>query len=136
MLEEFRTQLQKDMGLEEPFGVAGQENFSLLFDDISVKVQVAPPGFLIRATLGPIPKEEQEILFVKLLRGNLFFQGTAGSILGLDETGNQTVLQYHYSEKPSYKEFKAAFEDFLNIIDFWKMEIKDHIANPLTNYST
>ena len=122
------------MGLDEPLGVDGQENFSLLFDDTTIKVDATLPGFQIRATLGPIPKEEQDILFVKLLRGNLFFQATAGSILGLDESGSQAILQHHYTTQPSYSEFKAVFEDFLNIVDFWKAEIREHAKNPLENY--
>lgn len=134
MLEEFRSKLQKEMGLEEPFGAAGQENFSLLFDDVKVNVSAAPPGFQISATLGSIPKNEPEIFLVKLLRGNLFFQATAGSILGLDDSGDKVTLQYHYPMQPAYSDFKAVFEDFLNDIDFWKKEMKEHLENPLAHF--
>lgn len=134
MLDEFRTKLQQDLGFEEPLGVGGQESFSLIFDTTNVTVSAAPPGFRLSAALGAPPQEESEILYAKLLRGDLFFQATQGAILGLDEAGRQVTLQYLCSEKASYKDFKAAFEDFLNTIDFWKGEMREHAKNPLANF--
>ena len=134
MLEEWRNRLQKDLGAEEPLGVEGQENFSILFDDVTVQVRAAPPGFQLLATLGPVPADEQEILFAKLLQGNLFFQATAGATLALDQTGSRVVMQQLHPSKCTYSDFKAIFEDFLNMIDFWKKEMYEHSKNPTANF--
>lgn len=134
MFDEFKVKLQKDLELSEPLGGEGQESFSLLLDDTAITIKNAPPGFQISATLGPIPSDYQELFFAKLLRANLFFQATAGAILGLDESGSELTLQYLHPVKATYRDFSAALEDFMNVIDFWKQEMIEHAANPTANY--
>ncbi len=134
MLDEFRVKLQKDLELTEPLGSEGSESFSLLFDDTAITIKELLPGFSITATLGAIPSEYQELFFSKLLRANLFFQATAGAVLGLDETGSELTLQYLHPVKASYRDFSAALEDFMNTVDFWKKEMAEHSTNPTANY--
>ncbi len=126
MLYEHIAKLQKDLDLKEPLGKEGQESYALLLDDITISIADQPPGFLLSATLGPVPGDKVEDFLENVLRGNLFGQATHTAVLGLDETGNNVVVQLPHPQAATYREFASAVEDFINTVDFWTKEIKAH----------
>ena len=130
MLQEFIPKLQKDLELKEPLGREGETGFALLLDDTTITISEVESGFQLMATLGELPTELPELFYAKMLRGNLFGQATSGAILGLDEMGSKLMLRYYYPQKAAYRDFKEKLEDFINTIDFWKLEAKSHQANP------
>jgi hypothetical protein len=132
MLEQVIPKLQKELELEAPIGGDGEGAYTLLLDETKITISESSPGFQLTATLGELPQDQQELFFSNMLRGNLFFQATKGSILGLDDTGRFMTLRYIHPNKCEYKEFRYALEDFINTIDFWKAEVRRHNENPLS----
>ena len=128
MLYDFIVKLQKDLELKEPLGALSDSSFSLSLEDSVVTIMDASPGFKLYCNLGPLPEQKLEDFFAIALRANLFGQSTHFSTLGLDETGNYVLLQFHYPKKATYQEFHNCVEDFINVVDFWKTQIKNHPA--------
>lgn len=126
MLYEHIVKLQLDLELKEPIGREGQERYNLLLDETTISIIDTPPGFRLTSNLGPMPGEKIEEFLISMLRGNLFGQATNQAVLGLDETGNNVLLQYFHPQSSNYREFHNAVEDFINTVDFWKKEIKGH----------
>ena len=131
MLEELVKAFAKELELKEPMSRGDSDGYHFLLDDTTLSINEAGAGFQLVATVGEIPKEQVELFFSKMLRGNLFAQATSGAALGLDETGVKMILRYYHPIKANYREFKEHIEDFINTIDFWKQEVKSHQANPL-----
>ena len=130
MLPEHLKKLAEDLDIKE--GLKPQDGgVSIIFDDAEVFISDAESGFQFSSTFCEIPSEQQELFFAKMLRGNLFFQATNGSTLGLDETGLKLLLRYCHPYKCTYRDLKEKLEDFLNTLEFWKEEVKSHQQNPL-----
>jgi len=66
-----------------------------------------------------------------LLRGNLFGQTTKGAYLGLDESGSKVTVQLYHPGEASYRVFLDGLEDFVNVVDFWKGELKGTTVEPI-----
>lgn len=129
MLHDFMAKLQKDLDLKEPLGGPDDSTYALALEDTIIAIMDKSPGFALSCNLGPLPSQEIEDFFTNMLRGNLFGQTIRYAALGLDETGNNVLLQYHFPQKTTYKDLHNAVEDFINVIDFWKRQINDHPAS-------
>jgi hypothetical protein len=95
---------------------------SLDFDGSPIVITDDPPGLEFSATIGDLPEEHQEAIFLKLLRGNFLGQATKRACLGLDEPGKHIILTASIPTIRSYREFRDALEDFVNTVSFWKRE--------------
>ena len=95
---------------------------SFEFDGTPIVMTDAPPGLEFSATIGELPEEHQEAIFLKLLRGNFLGQATKRACLGLDEHGKHIILTASIPTIRSYREFRDALEDFVNTVSFWKRE--------------
>lgn len=128
MLHDFIVKLQKELELKEPLVGDDESNFALALDESIINISEAAPGFKLSCSLEELPTQQVEDFLTMMLRGNLFGQATHFAVLGLDESGNKVILQYHYPNKPTYQEFHNAVEDFINVVDFWQNQIKSHPA--------
>lgn len=128
MLQEFIKKLQTELELKEPLTGEDDASFALALDESIINITESPPGFKIHCTLDTLPIQQQEDFLTMMLRGNLFGQATNFAALGLDESGNKVLLQYYHPNKPTYKEFHNAVEDFINTVDYWQGQIKSHPA--------
>src|SRR5262245_48568000 len=128
MLHEYIVKLQKELEPKEPLGGADDLTFSLSFDENVISIVDQAPGFRLSCNLGGLPSVQVEEFMSMMLRANLFGQATHFAALGLDETGNNVMLHYHHPQKASYQQFHNAVEDFINVVDFWKNQIKSHPA--------
>ncbi len=126
MLKDFIEKIQKELELKEPLTGPDDASFALGVDDAVLNITEAPPGFKISCNLDTLPIQQQEDFLTMLLRANLFGQATRFSALGLDESGNKVLLQYLFPNKPTYQDFHNAIEDFINVVDYWKGQIKSH----------
>lgn len=124
MLETHLQKLAKELELEGSFStqVPGVFQFPIE-ENLAITLNARSPGFSLSCTLGPIPREGETEFFTRLLLGNLFGQGTRGSVLGLNEEGNQLTLTQDVDYNAEYKEFRDVLEDFINSVDFWRLEI-------------
>lgn len=128
MQEEFISQLQKELDLQGPAGSEGEVLFAFALEDNVIAIQDYAPGFLLSCNLGPIPEDKIDDFFALMLRGNLFGQATRFGVLGLDENGMNVTLSFAEPRKVQYRDFRNAVEDFINVIDYWKTQIKNHPA--------
>jgi hypothetical protein len=130
MIQDYLKQLSQDLKIEGGLPLTDGA-CSFLLDETSITISEAESGYQFMATLGDVPHDQAELFYAKMLRGDLFFQATNGSTLGLDEEGTKLILRFYCPTKTSYRDFKERLEDFMNTCDFWKEEIKNHETNPL-----
>lgn len=128
MLHDFIVKLQKELELKEPLVGDDEASFAIALDEAIINITDSAPGFKISCTLQELPTQQVEEFLTMMLRGNLFGQATHFSVLGLDESGSKVMLQYYFPNKPTYQDFHNAVEDFINVVDFWENQIKNHPA--------
>lgn len=123
MFHDHVVKLLKELNVEGGGEVPREmSTISLDFDGTSIVMTDVPPGLELSASLGNLPDEHHEAIFLKLLRGNFLGQATKKACLGLDEEGKHIVLTAAIPAIRSYREFRDAIEDFVNTIAFWKRE--------------
>src|SRR5262245_5482532 len=127
MIDTFIQMLAKELELEGSLAtqVPGVYSFPLE-ENLSVTISDHPPGFSLSCTLGPSKRENEEAYFTRLLLGNLFGQGTKGSVLGLNEDGSKVILKQMVEYDVDYKEFRDILEDFINSVDYLHEESKTY----------
>ena len=97
-----------------------------LTNSIQLEVKTLDPGVLFFSPLAACPKIKRELLFIQLMKANLFGQGTLGAAIGLDADENLLTLSSALPYDMDDKAFKEAIEDFANIVEYWREEIDRH----------
>jgi len=104
----------------------------LLFDNallVRIALEADRNVFSISSKISELEDVEDEKLksdlFQELLEGNLFWAGTQGATLGLDEMTNSIVMRI---EEPlyalEYERFEKIIEDFVNAVEFWSQHVE------------
>jgi len=57
-----------------------------------------------------------------LMKANLLGQGTGEQAIGLDHEEKSLTLSCIIPYDINYKEFKEKIEDFVNYLDYWRLE--------------
>ena len=123
MLHDHVVKLLQELNVEGGGSVPRDlPTISLDFDGTAIVMTDAPPGLELSATIGELPEEHREAIFLKLLRGNFLGQATKRAVLGLDEEAKHIVLTAAIPTIRSYREFRDSVEDFINTVAFWKRE--------------
>lgn len=85
-------------------------------------------GFALRCRIGSVAHEAHVAAMASLLAANLFEDGPASSVLGMDPGGDIYLLQHvpyaHLAAGP----FMAAFERFIDRAHRWQKELGHGIA--------
>lgn len=123
MFRDHVVQLFKELNLEGSSIPRELTTVSLEVDGTNVELTDAQPGLELSATIGDVPTERTEALFVKLLRANFLGQATKGACLGIDEEGRHIVISLAIPTVRSYRQFHDVVEDFINAVSFWKQEV-------------
>ncbi|SCA63270.1 hypothetical protein SCG7086_AN_00160 [Chlamydiales bacterium SCGC AG-110-P3] len=125
-VEQMIEELGKELELENPIPQEAEGVWVLYMDvDTPVTISKLEDGFAFQATVCSLPeKSDEEAFLTKCLVGNLFGQGTAGAVLGLDARGEKLVLTREFHELDYYV-FSEGIEDFFNAIDFWRAETEE-----------
>lgn len=127
MLQNFIPRLIHELELDEnalSSGVPGIYSLPLE-EGISINMTDIPNGYILKSNIAPFPKTKEEIFVVQAMLGNLFGQGTKGSVLGLNSDGTMLTLTLVVDYPVEYKDFKESLEDFINTVDFWREEALD-----------
>lgn len=128
MLEELIHNLLIDISLDvKPSKLDPLTYLIDLAPDLSVTIKATDPGYYLQIGLDRVPEYETETLFITLMEANLLAQGTGGGILGISSDGNMFVLSKKILHDLNYQEFKEKMEEFVNYVDFWRMEIQSHV---------
>jgi hypothetical protein len=126
MLEKYMEQFQKELELDKPLIRPNPGSYYIpLEDSLSLTITSMAGGFHLYSELVELPKENEEVFYTKALNANLFGQGTRGSILGLNDRGNMLTISQVVDYNIEYKDFKDLVDDFINTIDFWRVEVQN-----------
>ena len=98
-----------------------------LTDSLQIEVKTLDPGVFFFAPISGCPEIKREELFIKLMRGNFFGQGTMGGAIGYQEEQNLLTLSVHIPYDMKYRPFREAIEDFANVVVYWREEVDRHI---------
>lgn len=123
MLDRFMETFAKEMELEAFPNVKGSYIIPLE-NDLSIQLVPLPNGFSLFSTTASVPTVNRETFLVQVLHANLFGQGTHGSVLGLNDLGNLLTLSRIIDYNIDYKTFRDIIEDFINVLDFWREEVR------------
>lgn len=123
MLERFISQLSKELELDKELEASAPGVFVLPMDEEgSIEITSQPEGFYLRCTPADCPRAKLEEFFTDMMLANLFYKGTMGATLGLNEEANKIILIRLIERESNYGEFHDALEDFMNSVDFWRKE--------------
>lgn len=123
-LETLVDKLAKELELEGSLASEIPGVFALPLDE-DLTITISPleqNGITLYCNFAPLPQSGNEELFLQLLIGNLFGQGTKGASIGLSEEKKQLTLQQDLLYDVDYDIFRDAVEDFINTVDFWRAE--------------
>ncbi|NGX38525.1 MAG: hypothetical protein K1000chlam2_01699 [Chlamydiae bacterium] len=98
-----------------------------LTKSIQLEVKALDPGVFFFSPISPCPEIKRELLFIQLMKANLFHQGTLGATIGLDGDENLLTLSSALPYDMNDRAFKESLEDFANIIEYWRVEIDRHV---------
>ena len=131
MLETILADLTKFLGIHPLKGSGDMGDYFLLkiSEQNEVWVRDLNPGVFFRAVIGMLANtSSQEDFFAYLMRANYHGQGTGGSTIAIDPNEKFLTLCLNIPYEVNYKIFHDKLEDFLNYLDFWREEIKNHEA--------
>lgn len=126
MSEESYKKILKELGQSVglPDLKADSDNHCCLsFDDkIITHIQYNDDNkvVILFTQLGSIDPEKQASLYPRLLKANLFWQGTGGATLSVDDDNNEAILanQLPIATLDSSK-FQEYLENFINTAELW-----------------
>lgn len=127
MLDELIHNLLKEIELStEPSKIDSSTYQVELTPSLSISIKKMDPGYYFQTAIGEIPDYEAEVLFISLMDANLFGQGTGGGVLGISSEEKLFVFSKKILQDINYQEFKEKIEEFVNYVEFWRLEIANH----------
>ena len=125
---DYLKELCQDLNIDPQLEKSERGAFILPINS-SLVLEVTPmdPGVVFFSMIAPCPEVKKEELFLKLMKANLFGQGTLGAALGLDPKENLLTLSSSLAYDMDYRDFKEAVEDFANGVDYWRVEVDEHV---------
>ncbi len=127
MLEIIFHELEKHLGLvvsKDEKGVLGPYSLTIN-EEIIVYVKELNPGITFKSVIYPLfSSSDREGLFSYLMKANYIGQGTGGAIIALDPDEKLLTLSLVLSYEVNYRIFKDRLEEFINYLEYWKLELK------------
>lgn len=126
-LKELVKEFEQEMELEKPLRHEAEGVYLLYYDhNTPISIIESGNGYSLEVEFCDLPEEgDKTTFFTHCLIANLFFQGTAGAILGLNEEGSKLVLVRDANDASSYKIFEEHIEDLFSAIGFWRDEVEE-----------
>lgn len=126
MLKHHLQQLAEDLKLDSIPPKEDQGYMLPLNSKTTLLIRELSPGVFVSAPICPCPKEKKESLLSLLMKANFLGQGTLGAVIGLDKDEKFLTLSLDLPYDMNYRSFREMVEDFANILDYWKEEIRHH----------
>ncbi len=124
-MQDLLSQLANDLKVDSDFATDKPGLYSIPFEeDTTVEIIELQQGILFTAVICPVPGKKQEDFYTQALLGNLFGQGTLGSVVGITADGKNVAISREIPKITDYKNFRNNLEDFLNALDFWRDEAR------------
>lgn len=125
MLETLIKELETDLDTKLPSTSPGKYTVPIN-DDIKAELFELPQGICLSCTFLEAPKFREEHLYERLLNANLFGLLTKGAVIGINEQ-QKLIITRMVDHSVMFKEFKENLEDFLNIAEYWNIEIINYV---------
>lgn len=125
------SELGKTVGIEDL--KPDEENYCCLgFDEkIITHIQYNEPNdvLMLFAQLGSIDEDKVNDIYPRLLKANLFWQGTGGATLGVDDETREVLMAYQVPlQMLDFPKFQELIEGFINTAELWinTLEVIQH----------
>lgn len=128
LLEALIDKFTKEMELDGSLASEVPGVYALPLDEgLTINISPLANGVSLQCNFAPLPQSASEELFLRLLIGNLFGQGTKGAVIGLNDEKKQLTLIQDIPYNIDYEVFRDTLEDFMNTVDFWREESHNYI---------
>ena len=74
---------------------------------------------MLFAQVGKIDDHHREAIYPRLLKANLFWQGTGGATLGVDDNGEVLMAYQIVISNMDFQKFQDLLEGFVNTAELW-----------------
>ncbi len=116
------SELGQSVGL--PKLAPDDDNYCCLgFDDkIVVHLQYNEENDVVMlfCQIGIVDEDKAKAIYPRLLKANLFWQGTGGATIGLDDETREVLMAYQISvDGMDYPKFQELLEGFVNTSELW-----------------
>lgn len=95
----------------------------LSFDDeiiLHLQYNKEADVLMLFSQLGTIHAENQNTLYPRILKANLFWQGTGGATIGVDDETREVLMAYQTPlAMLDFAKFEALVEGFINTAEIW-----------------
>ncbi len=116
------TELGQHIGLNDL--APDEDNYCCLgFDDkiiVHFQYNIQDDVLLLFSPIGTIDEPQIPVAYPKLLQANLFWQGTAGGVLGLDPDTREVIYSYQTSiAYVDFERFQKILENYVSTAEVW-----------------
>jgi hypothetical protein len=126
MLEKLMSQLEQDLAMDN-LTSSEEGRTHLSFDNqINVEAIELEKKIILKGLIGEPPQQNQNAFLLKVMEANLFGIGTRSTVIGLNDEGKLLTLSMELDYNSSFKDFKEKLEDFISVIEFWRIEAQKH----------
>jgi hypothetical protein len=126
MLEKLMSQLEQDLAMDN-LTPSEEGRTHLSFDyEINVEAIELEKKIILKGLIGEPPQQNQNAFLLKVMEANLFGIGTRSTVIGLNDEGKLLTLSMELDYNSSFKDFKEKLEDFISVIEFWRIEAQKH----------
>jgi hypothetical protein len=126
MLEKLMSQLEQDLAMDN-LTPSEEGRTHLSFDNqINVEAIELEKKIILKGLIGEPPQQNQNAFLLKVMEANLFGIGTRSTVIGLNDEGKLLTLSMELDYNSSFKDFKEKLEDFISVIEFWRIEAQKH----------
>ncbi len=129
MLDSVLRDLEKHLGITPVKGSNEMKGFHLLeiSGNFEVWVKELDPGVYFHAKIAStfIPRD-REAFYIYLMKANFLGQGTGGAAIAIDPDEKFLTLSLSIAYEVNYKLFRDKLEEFVNYLEYWRKEIKNH----------
>lgn len=131
MLTELVKELGSELKMEDFITNPTEGRFHVSFkNNVVVEMADYTDQYILKGTIGPLPKEGIDPLLTRVMDANLFGKGVHGGVMGLDSEGKALCLIFNLSTKISYKDFKERLTKFVNTIRAWRKILESPPVKP------
>lgn len=116
------SELGQNVGLKEL--APDEDHYCCLgFDEkiiVHMQYNVENSLVMLFAQLGSVDADKESNIYPKLLKANLFWQGTAGGTIGVDDESREIILSYQFPLSVlDFPKFQEILENFVNTSELW-----------------
>lgn len=116
------SELGHSVGLPEL--APDEDNYCCLgFDDkivLHIQYNKENDVLMLFSQIGTIDEDKTSAIYPRLLKANLFWQGTGGATIGVDDESREVLMSYQISMAfMDFHKFQELLEGFVNTVELW-----------------